>query len=92
MKSFNGSYGRFFRSAALYACALVFNKQRVTVCRRLRDQGWSRRTSRAGVVLDCHGLAPKLREFRADGSGHQVRPTTGSKRLDHAHAFRWIVF
>jgi hypothetical protein len=27
IKSFNGSYGRFFMNAALYACALVFTSR-----------------------------------------------------------------
>jgi hypothetical protein len=67
------------------------HEQCVTVGRLLRDQGRGRCTSRAGMVLDCHGLAPQRREFRADGTGYHIRPATRPERLNHAHRLRGVI-
>src|SRR5579864_6526182 len=80
----------------LHDCGAVgmsacIHEQRVTVGRGLRGQSGGRCTFRAGNVLDCHGLAPQLRELRADGAGYHIRPATSPERLDHAHRLRWIV-
>src|SRR5216684_4565372 len=90
MKSFNGSYGRFFKSAALYAWALVLT---------------SNVYPSAGDFATCAGpaVAPAPATFSTvtrwpqnsvsvwASATNQIGPSASPERLDQAHGLRWIV-